>query len=183
MAIISSGTYVVQGGLPLVRINRLGQAIMEIFYCTNHEMTIEKDSLLGVEEKISEEDKVGKLNFNEMTANIQKMQFMPSKFFTTEKWHYVVDNVAVNVNAFKQKYMDMLLKHYEVISDNKYDLGKHDIELKIETPIYVKQFKIHDNQQEAVKQHVEVASGLVVKTIFQAPFIWIKAWNNNCGKL
>jgi hypothetical protein len=62
-------------------------------------------------------------------------------------------------------------------------LGKHDIELKIETPIYVKQFKIHDNQQEAVKQHVEVASGLVVKTIFQAPFIWIKAWNNNCGKL
>jgi len=22
-----------------------------------------------------------------------------------------------------------------------------------------------------------------VETIFQAPFIWIKAWNNNCGKL
>jgi hypothetical protein len=48
-------------------------------------MTIGKDSLLGVAEKISEEDKVGELNFNEMTANIQKMQFMPSKFFTTEK--------------------------------------------------------------------------------------------------
>jgi hypothetical protein len=31
----------------------------------------------------------------------------------------------------------------------------HDIELKNETLIYVKQFKIHEDQQEAVKQHVE----------------------------
>jgi hypothetical protein len=31
----------------------------------------------------------------------------------------------------------------------------HDIELKIETPIYVKQFKIQEDQQEAVQRHVE----------------------------
>jgi hypothetical protein len=57
--------------------------------------------------------------------------------------------------TFKQKYLDLLLKHHEVISDNKYNLGKcstamHDIELKNETPIYVKQFKIQEHQQEAV---------------------------------
>jgi hypothetical protein len=59
-----------------------------------------------------------------------------------------------------QKYLDLLLKHHEVISDNKYDLGKcstamHDIELNNETPIYNKQFKIQDDQQEGVQQHVE----------------------------
>ncbi len=47
-----------------------------------------------------------------------------------------------------------------MISDNKYDLGKcstamHDIKLKTATPIGVKQFKIHEDQQEAVKQHVK----------------------------
>jgi hypothetical protein len=52
--------------------------------------------------------------------------------------------------------LDLLLKHHEVISDNKYDLGKcstatHDIELKSETPIYVKQFKIQEDQQAAVQ--------------------------------
>ena len=57
----------------------------------------------------------------------------------------------------KQKYLDLLLKHHEVISDNKYDLGKcstamHDIELKSETPIYVKQFKIQEDQQAAVQE-------------------------------
>ena len=35
VAVISSPDYVVQGGPALVRINRLGQATMEIFNCTN----------------------------------------------------------------------------------------------------------------------------------------------------
>jgi hypothetical protein len=48
VAVISSGTYVVQGGPALVQINRLGQTTMEVFNCTNHQMTIEKDSLLGI---------------------------------------------------------------------------------------------------------------------------------------
>jgi hypothetical protein len=31
----------------------------------------------------------------------------------------------------------------------------HDIELKSDTTIYIKQFKIHEDQQEAVQLHVE----------------------------
>jgi hypothetical protein len=80
MAVISSGTYVIQGGPALVWINRLGQATMEIFNCTNHEITIEKDSLLGIVERISDKDKVRELNVTEMTANIQKQQLPPAKY-------------------------------------------------------------------------------------------------------
>jgi hypothetical protein len=50
VAIISSENHVVQGGPAFVWINRLGQTTMEIFNCTNHEMTIEADSLVGTVE-------------------------------------------------------------------------------------------------------------------------------------
>jgi hypothetical protein len=55
-----------------------------------------------------------------------------------------LENATLNVpDMIKQKYLDLLLKHHEVISDNKYNLGKcstamHDIELKNEALTYVK---------------------------------------------
>jgi hypothetical protein len=111
VAVISSGTYVVQGGPVLVRINKLGQATMKIFNCTNHEITIEKDSPLGIVERMSDGDKVGELNVNEMTVNIQKQQFLPAKPITKEKCQYIMEHATLNVpGTFKQKYLDLLLK-------------------------------------------------------------------------
>jgi hypothetical protein len=111
---------------------------MEIFNCTNYKMTIEPDSLLGIVERLS-----GELNVNENTVNIQK-QLPPAKPITKEKRQYILEHATLNVpEAFKQKCLDVLLKHHEAINNNKYNLGKcstamHDIELKNETPIYVK---------------------------------------------
>jgi len=161
IAAISSETYVIQGGPALVKINRQGQTTMEIFNCSNNQITIEKGSVLGIIERLDDDDEVGELNVNEMTANIEKQQLPPSKVLTQEKKTYISENAKLNVPAeFKQKYMDLLMKHHEVISDNKYDLGKcttamHDIELRNEDPIYIKQFKIPEAQQEAVQKHVE----------------------------
>jgi hypothetical protein len=72
MAVISSSTYVIQGGPALVRINKLYQATMKIFNCMNNHIMIEKDPLLGIVEQISIKDEVGELNVNEMTMNIRK---------------------------------------------------------------------------------------------------------------
>jgi hypothetical protein len=82
MAVISSPDYVVQGGPSLVRINLLGQATMEIFNCTNSVITIEKDSFLGIIERIEETDRVGELN--EMTVNIEQ-KALPTPIKITEK--------------------------------------------------------------------------------------------------
>jgi hypothetical protein len=123
-------------------------------------------------ERISEDDEVGELKVNEMTVNIQKQPLQPAKPLTKEKCQFILVHAMLNVtDLFKQIYLDLLLKHHEVISDNKYNLGKcstamHDIELKNEAPIYVKQFKIHKDQQEAVKQHVEELLKLGVKSNF-----------------
>ncbi len=85
MAVINSKEHVVQGGPALVRVNQLGQTTMEIFNCTNHVMAIEANSLVGIIEKLSDDDEVGELNVNEMTVNIQKQQLPPAKPLTAAK--------------------------------------------------------------------------------------------------
>ncbi len=135
MAVISSPDYVVQGGPSLVQINQLGQATMEIFNCTNSVMTIEKDSFLGIIERIEENDTVRELNVNEMTVNIEQTALPTPSKITEEKKKYILDNAKLNVpEEFRQRYIDLLLKHHEVVSSSKYDLGKcttsmHDIKL------------------------------------------------------
>ncbi len=58
---------------------------------------------------------------------------------------------------FKQKYIDILYKHQQAISINKYDLRlatnfKHKIHLKDNNPVYRKQFKIPEAHQNFIEQ-------------------------------
>ncbi len=60
---------------------------------------------------------------------------------------------------FCQIYLNLLLKTHEAISQDKFNLGRtdtlmHKILLKIQEPIYVKQFKIPDAHCKEVKKHV-----------------------------
>ena len=64
VACIASDKHVIQGGQALVKINKNGQLTMEIFNCWNHQITIERDSMLGGVEKISEEEKIEEMNIN-----------------------------------------------------------------------------------------------------------------------
>ncbi len=57
---------------------------------------------------------------------------------------------------YKQKYIDILFKHQEAISVNKFDLGRakdftHKIYLKDDNPIYQKQFKILEAHQTFIE--------------------------------
>jgi hypothetical protein len=113
VAVISSPDYVVQEGPALVQINRLCQATIEVFNCTNSVMTIEKDSFLGVIERIKESDTVGELNVNEMTVNIEQMALPTPTKIKEKKKKYILDNAKLNVpEEFRQRYIDLLLKHH-----------------------------------------------------------------------
>jgi hypothetical protein len=47
-----------------------------------------------------------------MTVNIQKQQLPPAKPLTKEKHQYILEHATLNVpDRFKQKYLDLLLKH------------------------------------------------------------------------
>ncbi len=59
----------------------------------------------------------------------------------------------------QQQYLDVLLHHHEAISQDKFDLGRtdtlmHEIALKTQEPIYVKQFKIPDAHHTELERHV-----------------------------
>ncbi len=61
---------------------------------------------------------------------------------------------------FKQKYIDILYKHQQAISVNKYNLGlatnfKDKIHLKDNNPVYRKQFKIPEAQQNFIEQSLD----------------------------
>ncbi len=69
-------------------------------------------------------------------------------------------NIKLHVpEQFQHIYLNLLLKHHEAISQNKFDLGRtdtlmHEIVLKTMEPIYVKQFKITDAHRQEVKKHI-----------------------------
>ena len=57
---------------------------------------------------------------------------------------------------YKQRYLQVLLKFHEAISEDRFDLGwcrtnLHDITLKTDELIFVKQFKIPDAHMEEVE--------------------------------
>ncbi len=61
---------------------------------------------------------------------------------------------------YQQRYLQILLQNHEAVSQDKFDLGRtdtlmHEIALKTEEPIYVKQFKIPDAHQKEVERHVQ----------------------------
>jgi hypothetical protein len=138
---------------------------MEIFNCTNHAMPIEKNSILGIMKKITDEDQVGELQIKEMTVNLEQKEQKPAAKITEKKKKYILDNVNFARNedlteALKQKNIDLFLEHHEAISNSLFDTGRsqtmaHNIQLKKQDPIYLKQFRIPEAQRESVQKHIE----------------------------
>ncbi len=71
-----------------------------------------------------------------------------------------MDTVKLQVpDSLHQQYLEVLLPNHEAISQDKFDLGctdtlMHEIALKTQEPIYVKQFKIPDAHHKEVERHV-----------------------------
>jgi len=74
-------------------------------------MTIEKDALLGIIQKLGQGDQVGELRINEMTVNLE---LNTSAKITEEKQKYILNNVKfANHNqltdSVRQKYIELML--------------------------------------------------------------------------
>jgi hypothetical protein len=55
-----------------------------------------------------------------MTVNIKQTALPTPTKITEEKKKYILDNAKLNVpEDFRQRYIDLLLKHHEVVSSNK----------------------------------------------------------------
>jgi hypothetical protein len=65
----------------------------------------------------------------------------PQQTLSTKKKQFIEQNVKLNVpDQFRQKYLNLLLKNHEAISQDKFDLGPtdnlmHEMLLKMQEPI------------------------------------------------
>ena len=110
MVAISSKEHMVQGEPAFARINKMGQTNMEIFNCTNHTMTIEKNSVFGT------------------IVNLEQKEMNQSVNIIEEKKKNILDKVLFarnkDLDTVKQKYIAWLQNHHETMSNNSFDTGQ-----------------------------------------------------------
>jgi hypothetical protein len=154
------GAPTLTGVLSLVSIDSNQNCKIVIENCAPYEVTIERNDIMGIIEM--KEDKLYPLT-DETTANICTV--IKSNIPSTPQSQLTCDEIARRCNLqvpeeFKERYLDILCKHQEAISINKYDLGlaknyKHRIHLKNENPVYRKQFKIPEAHHNFIEQTLE----------------------------
>jgi len=72
-----------------------------------------------------------------------------------------ISMIRMNVpDEFKDKYVSLFSRNYDIFSKNKEDLGKannfeHNIKLKNNLPIYRKQFRIPEAHQESLDKQID----------------------------
>ena len=140
----------------LIRINKEGEAITILQNCGPSGIWIERDTEIGFVDEINEQDKMDKMDYkfiNAMTNQIKIINITQgkTKSWTSKAKHEHIDKLA-NMNIpqeYKARYKQLLVKHFDVISIDKNDLGRlkyffHKIHMKDNEPVYRKQFKIPD---------------------------------------
>ena len=143
------------GGPALIKINAIGQTVIEINNNSDQEIQLERNTFLGFIENI-EDFEIDRFQVEKLCVITENKQVL-----TKEKRQYLLDNLKVNApTEEKQKYVDLILKHHTVFSYGKNDLGRadilqHEIRLKTKEPIYVKQFRIPEAHAEHLIQQAK----------------------------
>jgi hypothetical protein len=144
-------------GMPAwVTLDKYKNCKLVIDICTPYDVVLPRNEVLGVLE--FKPDDCTPLNEQMIAAIIShihhKFPKVPKKKFS----RYEIDqksNLQVPIE-YKQRYLDILYKCQEVISIDKFDLGRAKnltlkIYLKDEIPVYCKQFKIPEAHQTFIE--------------------------------
>ena len=158
--IVSPESPLISGAPTLVQPDRYGNAIVQVINCSPIEMEINRNDFIGFVENLEDCD-MKELNpeYVQSVAERTRTKEVPlgeaKKKFIGEKLN--LENVPAELRG---KYRDVILRHHEAISQHKFDLGRantlmHEITLKTDEPIYVKQFKIPEAHRDDVEKHVQ----------------------------
>jgi hypothetical protein len=159
-SIFSPKTPMISGMPAIVSIDKNNNCKIILDNCAPYDVTISRNDILGImdtepDEPIPMEDST----ISAILQNIEKsLPKVPKRKLTRDE---IAAKAHLNVPIeFKQKYIDILYKHQQAISVNKYDLGlatnfKHKIHLKDNNPVYRKQFKIPEAHQNFIEQSLD----------------------------
>ena len=151
----------IMGGPFLSEVDHEGNVVVPVTNCCPSIFEIERGICIGMIENVSECE-MRELNPRFVSSIREKeVETKLNKPLSEAKKKFITENAKLDTvpEKFRSKYLQLLLKYHEAISQHKFDLGRsetllHDIALKSEEPIYVKQFKIPDAHREEVERHV-----------------------------
>ena len=148
------------GGPYLVSPDDNGLVTVPIYNCSPLSVEIDRNEFIGVIENASTRE-IREINPRYLSAvAAEKEKQRQKEQLSEEKKKFIFENVNLTVpDEFKSDYLAVILKNHECISRHKFDLGRtetllHEISLKSEEPVYVKQFRIPDAHREEVEKHV-----------------------------
>jgi len=157
----ASSNPLLTGGPYLLQADETGQSSLLVHNCSPEEVTLERNDFIGQIENITGcEMKEVNPDYIQKKSELlkQSKQAVPLE---EKKKKFIQDSFTSEIEDenIKKKYLDLVLKHHEAVSRDRFDLGRtktlmHEISLKTDEPVYVKQFKIPDAHQEEVERHV-----------------------------
>jgi hypothetical protein len=150
----------ITGGPYLVQPDSQGQVTVAVKNFSPINLELQCNDFIGSVENVQdcETREVNTAYLQAITQQWENAQ--PQQTLSAKKRHFIEENAKLQVlEQFRQKYLNLLLKNHEAISQDKFYLGctdtlMHEIALKTQEPIYVKQFKILDAHRKEVEKHV-----------------------------
>ena len=150
----------VTGGPYLIEPDKHGIAYVPMFNCAPYDIELQRNEFVAVIENVKgcSYEEVNPAYINSLSEKHQETR--TKQKLTEAKKKLIEEKFCSDVPAeYKQQYLDVLLRYHEAISEDRFDLGRcrtdlHEITLRTDEPIFVKQFKIPDAHMEEVEKHV-----------------------------
>ena len=152
----------VTGGPALVEADSAGQAVIELYNCGPDTIELPRREPIATLEnaetfhlEVMSPEVVNSITEREKMKNPEVKISPEKKIFIQENAD--ISNVPVE---FQEKYLELMYKYHTIFSEKKNDIGRsdliqHEIHLKNNDPIYVKQFKIPDTHREYLEDQVK----------------------------
>ena len=155
--VVSTKYPLLSGGPYLVQPDQNGYVTVPIQNCAPTDLVLDRNDVIGVIENVTQ---CQMREINPRFLNAVTMQTASQDKLSDAKKDFIFKALNLNVpEQFRDAYVKVILKHHSCISQHKFDLGRtqtllHEIALKTDEPIYVKQFRIPDAHREEVERHV-----------------------------
>ena len=150
------------GGPAIIKSDQFGKALIEVMNLGPEQIVLQRNDQIASLENATD------FNLEEINPKLinaiaerQQVQYSAPKLTETTKQF-----IAANANLtrvptdLQHKYLQLLYKHHLAFSLTKADLGRsdlvmHEIHMKTEEPIFVKQFKIPDAHRHYLEDQIK----------------------------
>ncbi len=144
----------------LVQPDNQGQITIAVKNCSPVDLELHRNDFIGSVENV-QDCETREINPAYLQAVAQQLEAnKPHQKLSAQKKTFIMDTVKIQVpEKYHEQYLKVLLHNHEAISQDKLDLGQtntlvHEVALKSQEPIYVKQDKIPNVHCKEVARHV-----------------------------